>query len=220
MVDVIATKQGVYGGRLREVGERFTLASEADRGSWMAPVDSEEAAGAPRQRTPIATPARAETGPNAALAANYAEAGMQTTALLIELQDARVELGQLKTQVAETEALRRRVAELEAQLTSGGKGPTAKQVEAATAKAGEIARKAATEQLKAAVEAANEAREDHRRSEEPELSEEEAEAQRRAAEAPAPDLPTTEDIVRRRTVDTDDTPAPDDATPRRRRSRG
>lgn len=178
-MDVIATRPGVYGGRLREVGERFTLADKADKGSWMAPADSEDAEGVARQREPIATPARAETGPNAGIANQYAEAGMQTTALLLELQDLRVENGHLKTQAAEAEALRRRVDELTAQLAEGGKPATVAAVEKATEKAIEVEREAAAEQLNEAVEAANEAREDSNRSEEPEANPDDAPRSRR-----------------------------------------
>lgn len=163
-MDVIATRQGTYGGRPREIGERFTLVDPADKGSWMAEVGSEDAEGVSRQREPLATPARAETGPNPGIAASYAEAGFQTTALLLELQDLRVENGALKTQAAEAEALRRRVDELEAQLENRSE-TAGKAADKATEKAVAAARKEAVEQHDAAVEAANEAREDQNRSE-------------------------------------------------------
>lgn len=202
-MDVIATKQGLYGGRLREVGERFTLAQAEDKGSWMAPVNSEDAEGVARQRTPIATPARAETGPNAALASQYAEAGLQTTALLVELQDLRVENGQLKSQVAEVEPLRNRVAELEALLAGKDVSPaTVKKAEAAAEAAAGAARKDAAEQLQDAVEAANEARKDSNRSEDGDAVEAKADAEAAAAQ---PDDK----------VEDDDKPSDD--TPRRRR---
>ena len=177
-MEVIATATGVY-GRLREVGEKFSINDKSELGSWMAPVGSEDAAGVARHRTPIATPARAETGPNAALASQYAEAGQQTTALLLELQDLRVENGHLKSLASEAEALQRRVAELEAQIAEGGKPATAAETKKATEAAVAAQREAAAEQLDEAVEAANEAREDSNRSEEPETPDDTPRARRR-----------------------------------------
>lgn len=185
-MEVIATKQGTYGGRLREVGEKFTLTDRSHKGSWMAAVDSDDAAGVARQREPIATPARAETGPNPGIAAQYAEAGFQTTALLIEMQELRVENGELKTQAAEAEALRRRIDELTAQLADRSKPATVKQVEKATEKAIETAREDAAEQLNAAIEAAGEAQADPNRSEDGDAVEAVADT-----DAPAPAEPPT-----------------------------
>lgn len=181
-MEVIATRVGTY-GRLREVGERFTINDKSELGSWMAPVGSEEAEGVARQREPIATPARAETGPNPAIAHQYAEAGFQTTALLMELQDARVTIGELKTQVAETEALRRENEALRARLAGEAGDRTAAQAEKATEAAIATAREDAAEQLQGAVEAANEAREDDNRSEQPEEPTDEPPRRRRSRAA-------------------------------------
>ena len=102
---VVAEKVGLYGGVVREIGEEFEIADKAELGEWMVPAgDKDAVAGIARRRAPLATPARAETGPNPAIASAYAEAGMQTTAVLLELQEARVALGEARTRQAELEA--------------------------------------------------------------------------------------------------------------------
>jgi hypothetical protein len=40
---VAALVRGYYGGQLRERGDRFEIASDADLGGWMEPVDKDEA---------------------------------------------------------------------------------------------------------------------------------------------------------------------------------
>ncbi len=39
-LQVIARQRGVYGGILREPGERFVLKNEAELGAWMIPCES------------------------------------------------------------------------------------------------------------------------------------------------------------------------------------
>ena len=175
---VVANQRGLY-GVIREPGEEFSIADKADLGSWMTPANDKEAlAGIARQREPIGTPARAETGPNAAIASQYAEAGMQSTAILLELQDARVSLGQEKTRNAQLEA---EIARLRAMVSPDAEQPPAKDADKATA--------AEAEKLQKAVEAAEEARADPHRSEDPDSVEatspearKEAEESRKAAE--------------------------------------
>lgn len=98
--EVIATRTGLYGGRVRQEGERFEIARPEDKGAWMA--DVKEAAGVPRVYERHSSPARAEVGPNEALA--YAEAGQLTTALNLQLDALRQENAHLHARLAEAEA--------------------------------------------------------------------------------------------------------------------
>lgn len=98
--EVIATRTGLYGGRVRQEGERFEIAREEDRGAWMA--DVKDAEGIPRVYDKHSSPARAEVGPNEALA--YAEAGQLTTSLNIQLDVLRNENAHLLARLAEAEA--------------------------------------------------------------------------------------------------------------------
>lgn len=195
-MDVIANKVGLY-GTIREVGEKFTIADETELGSWMTPVsDKDAAAGIARHRAPIGTPARAETGPNPAIASQYAEAGHQTTALLLELQNARVELGAARTRIVQLEG---EVARL--QVSSGEADEDEVEVTDAAKQAKDEAKR-----LAEATKAAEEAQADPNRSENPELSEEDrkareesaAEAEREKAEAEAKAKAETEERPTRR----------------------
>lgn len=97
--EVIALRTGLYGGRVRQEGERFEIARPEDRGSWMA--DAAEAGDISRVYERQSSPARAEVGPNEALA--YAEAGQLTTALNIQLDALRNENAHLLARLAQTE---------------------------------------------------------------------------------------------------------------------
>lgn len=66
-MDVIATRKGFYGGRLRRRGDVFTIASEQDLGLWMADLTTEAAQAlladtkdAPPERGPVWRKSRLE----------------------------------------------------------------------------------------------------------------------------------------------------------------
>lgn len=99
-LDVVATRTGLYGGRVRQEGERFTLARKEDKGSWMQ--DAGKADDVSRVYERHSSPARAEVGPNDALA--YAEAGQLTTALNLQLDALRGENAHLHARLAQAEA--------------------------------------------------------------------------------------------------------------------
>lgn len=152
MTDVIATRVGIYGGRLREVGERFRLEKPEDKGSWM--VEADKAEGVPRIHERLSSPARAEVGPNEAIA--YAEAGQLTTALNLQLKDAYSRIADREAEIARLEAL---LAEKDG--VAPAKATSTAQVKSARADA-----KAAAEEAEKAQEDA-----DFRASEEPEVPE-------------------------------------------------